>query len=455
MSLNKAPENNVFYRNQNWHYPKIVRGEGIYLYDDKGNKYIDGCSGSAVANIGHGNEEIAEVAAQQIKKVAFTHLSRFTAEPIEECARKVAEMTPRDLNHVYFVSGGSEATEACIKLARQYFKERDGKTSKWKVISRWTSYHGATIGALSMSGTIGRRKIYDPYLCDFPKINQAYCYRCPYRSEYPKCGVACAYELEREILRWGPENVAAFIAEPVIGSAAPAVHPPQEYFKVVREICSKYDVLLIIDEVMMGFGRTGKNFGIDHYGIVPDLMACAKGMSCGYTPLGAAVANEEVFQTIMVKGSGHFIHGHTYGANPLSCAIGSKVLDILKRDKLVENSAVQGEYLLNRFKELYKYPIVGDVRGKGLMFGIEFVKDQDTREPFDPSDKVNYRVTVNCLEEGLVPYPGSGSVDGIRGDHILLAPPITLTREEADLVFEKLDRAIARISKELVRHTCC
>jgi adenosylmethionine-8-amino-7-oxononanoate aminotransferase len=450
MSLNKAPVNNVFYRNQNWHYPKIVRGEGIYLYDDKGKQYIDGCSGSAVANIGHGNEEVARAAADQIKKVAFTHLSRFTAEPIEECARKVAEMTPGDLDHVYFVSGGSEATETCIKLARQYYKERDGKTSKWKVISRWTSYHGATMGALSMSGTIGRRKIYDPYLCDFPKINQAYCYRCPYKSKYPECGLACAYELEKEILKWGPENVAAFIAEPVIGSAAPGAHPPKEYFKIIRDICTKYDVLFIIDEVMMGFGRTGRNFGVDHYGVIPDLMACAKGMSCGYTPLGAAVANDEVFSTIMVKGSGQFIHGHTYGGNPLSCAIGSKVLDIIKRDNLVENAAVQGEYILNRMQGLCKYPIVGNVRGKGLMLGVEFVKDKDSKEPFDPSEKINSKVTVNCLEEGLVPYPGSGSVDGIRGDHILLAPPITITRQEADLFCDKLERAIAKTSEQIL-----
>ncbi len=450
MSLNKAPKNNVFYRNQNWHYPRIERGQGIYLYDDKGKEYIDGCCGSAVANIGHGNEEVALVAAEQIRKVAFTHLSRFTSEPVEECARKVAEMTPGDLDHVYFVSGGSEATETCVKLTRQYFKERDGNTSKWKVISRWPSYHGATIGALSMSGTIGRRKIYDPYLCDFPKINQAYCYRCPYNSRYPECGVACAYELEREILRWGEENVAAFIAEPVVGSAAPAACPPKEYFKVIRDICDRYDILFISDEVMMGFGRTGRNFGIDHYGVVPDLIACAKGMSCGYTPLGAAVANKRVFDTIMVEGSGQFVHGHTYGANPLSCAIGSKVLDILKRDNLVKNAAVMGEYLLNRFQKLYDYPVVGDVRGRGLMFGIEFVKDRETREPFEPSKNVKGLVTVNCLDEGLVPYPGGGSVDGIRGDHILLAPPITITTDEADLICEKLEKAIARTSEQLI-----
>ncbi|MDI6707463.1 MAG: aminotransferase class III-fold pyridoxal phosphate-dependent enzyme, partial [Bacillota bacterium] len=296
---------------------------------------------------------------------------------------------------------------------------------------------------------IGRRKIYDPYLCDFPKIHQAYCYRCPYKSKYPECGLACAYELEKEILKWGAENIAAFIAEPVIGSAAPAAHPSKEYFKVIREICTRYDVLFIIDEVMMGFGRTGRNFGVDHYDVVPDLMACAKGMSSGYTPLGAAVANDEVFNTIMVKGSGQFVHGHTYGGNPLSCAIGSKVLDIIVRDNLVENAATQGEYILHRMKDLYKYPIVGDVRGKGLMLGVEFVKDQESKEPFDPSEKVNSKVTVSCLDEGLVPYPGSGSVDGIRGDHILLAPPITITREEADLFCDKLDKAIAKVSEQI------
>ncbi|WP_042682194.1 aspartate aminotransferase family protein [Anaerosalibacter massiliensis] len=451
MSLNKAPENNVFYRNQNWYYPKIVYGKGVYLYGEDGKKYMDACSGSAVANIGHGNEEVAEATAEQIKKIAFTHLSRFTNDAIEDCAETVANWTPGDLNHVYFVSGGSEATETAIKLSRQYFVERDGKgTSKWKVISRWNSFHGNTMGSLSMTGSTGRRRIYDPLLINFPKIHQAYCYRCPYESSYPECNLQCAYELEETILRWGPESIAAFIAEPVIGSAAPGVNPPKEYFKVIREICNKYDVIMILDEVMAGCGRTGKNFGIDHYDVVPDIITMAKGMSSGYTPIGAAVTNNEIFETIMVKGSGQFIHGHTYGGNPLSASISQTVMKIIEREGYIENARVQGEYLFEQMEELYKYPIVGEIRGKGLMIGIEFVKDQETKKPFDTDKNVKGIFTKHCLNEGIVPYPGGGSVDGIKGDHTLFAPPININREEIEEFYEKLENAIENTSKEVL-----
>lgn len=449
MSLNKAPKNNVFYRNQNWHYPRIAYGKGVYLYGEDGKKYMDACSGSAVANIGHGNEEVAEATAEQIKKVAFTHLSRFTNEAIEDCAEIVSKWAPGDLNHVYFVSGGSEATETAIKLSRQYFVERDGKkTSKWKVISRWNSFHGNTMGSLSMTGSTGRRRIYDPLLINFPKINQAYCYRCPYNSSYPECNLQCAYELEKSILRWGPENIAAFIAEPVIGSAAPGVNPPKEYFKIIREICDKYDVIMILDEVMAGCGRTGKNFGIDHYEVVPDIITMAKGMSSGYSPIGAAVTNDEIFETIMIKGSGQFVHGHTYGGNPLSASIANTVMKIIEREGYIENARVQGEYLFELMEDLYKYPIVGEIRGKGLMIGIEFVKDQDTKEPFEIERNLKGIFTNNCLEEGIVPYPGGGSVDGIRGDHTLFAPPITINREEIEEFYEKLENAIQKTSEE-------
>lgn len=451
MSLNRAPKNNVFYRNQNWGYPKINHGKGIYLYGEDGKEYIDACSGSAVANIGHGNEEVADHTAEQIKKIAFTHLSRFTTDEIEECAERIANWSPGDLNHVYFISGGSEATETAIKISRQYFVERDGKnTTKWKIISRWNSFHGNTIGSLSMTGSTGRRRVYDPLLLEFPKINQAYCYRCPYNSVYPECNVSCAYELERTILRVGEENIAGFIAEPVIGSAAPGVNPPKEYFKVIREICDKYDILLILDEVMAGCGRTGKNFGIDHYDVVPDVITMAKGMSSGYTPIGATVVNDEIFENIMVKGSGAFIHGHTYGGNPLSASIANCVMKIIEREGYIENSEKQGDFLLEKLNKLYEYPIVGDIRGKGLMMGIEFVGDQETKEPFEVGRNVKGIFTKNCLEEGVVPYPGGGSVDGVRGDHVLFAPPITITREETELLYGKIEKAMIKTCEEVV-----
>lgn len=451
MSLNKAPKNNVFYRNQNWHYPKISHGKGIYLYGEDGKEYIDGCSGSAVANIGHGNKEVAEFAKEQIERIAFTHLSRWTVDSIEKCAERIASWCPEGLDHVYFVSGGSEGTETAIKMARQYFVERDGKSSKWKIISKWNSYHGATLGSLSMTGSIGRRKIYDPLLNDFPKVTQFYHYRNPWGAKtLEETSILAAKELEAEILRHGPDNIAAFISEPVIGSAAPGAHPEKIYFEMVREICDKYDILFIMDEVMAGTGRTGKKMASEHFDAKPDILVLAKGLSSGYTPIGAAVANNKIFETIMLKGSGNFIHGHTYAGNPLSCGIADKVMEIIERENYINNCAIQGDYLLEKLENLYEYPIVGDIRGKGLMIGIEFVQDQDTKEPFSVEKNVRGKITTNCLEEGLVPYPGGGSVDGVRGDHILLAPPINITKEEVDILYEKLEKAIKKTAEGLL-----
>ena len=449
MSKNNAPDNNVFYRNQNWRYPKIVKAEGIYLYDDKGNTYIDGCSGSVVANIGHANKEVAAYTKDLMERISFTHLSRWTVDEIEKTAAKVAEYAPGDLNHVYFVSGGSEATETALKMARQYFVERDGVSNKWKIISKWNSYHGNTLGALSMTGLPGRRKIYDNYLINFPKIDQFYHYRNKWNLEdRVASSIKAAEELELEIKRTGAENIAAFISEPVIGSAAPGVHPEKIYFDMVREICNKYDILLIIDEVMSGFGRTGEQFAVNHYDLVPDILVAAKGMSAGYTPIGCTIANDEIFNTIMVKGSGHFIHGHTYAGNPLSCGIALKVMEITERENYVKNAKVQGNYLMEKLQSLYKYECIGDIRGKGLMIGIEFVKNKETKEPFSIETNFKTQLMEACFKEGLIVYPGGGSVDGTLGDHILLAPPINVTKEEIDIIFEKLEIGIKVVNDE-------
>jgi len=452
MNGKKAPENHVFYRNQNWRYPKIIKGEGIYLYDSEGKKYLDACAGSAVANIGHGNKEVAEYTKELMEMVSFTHLSRWTVEAIEKAAEKVCNWAPAGLNHVYFVSGGSEATETAVKMARQYFVERDGSTSKHKVISKWNSYHGNTLGALSMSGITGRKKIYDPLLLPFPKIPQFYHYRNPWNCEtLEETSIKSAKALENEILRHGAENILAFISEPVVGSAVPGAHPTPIYFKMIREICDRYDVLWIDDEVMAGFGRTGKKMAIEHYGdVTPDLIACAKGMSCGYTPMGGTIASDKIFNEIMLKGSGSFHHGHTYGGNPVSAGISYKVISIMERENVVQNAEVQGAYLLDKLQELYKYPIVGDIRGKGLMIGVEFVKNQDTKEAFDTNYKINSMITENCLEVGIVPYPGSGSVDGVKGDHILLAPPIIITKAQVDELYDGLERAIQKTCEQVL-----
>lgn len=451
MSLNKAPSNAVFYRNQNWRYPRISHGKGIYLYGEDGKAYIDACSGSAVANIGHGNEEIADYTAAQMKRIAFTHLSRWTVDTIEECASRIAQWTPGDLNHVYFVSGGSESTETAAKLSRQYFVERDGGgSSKWKIISKWNSFHGNTLGSLSMTGIPERRKIYDPMLTPFPKVEQFYHYRNPWGCEtLEQTSIKAAEALEREIGRQGAKNIAAFITEVVVGAACPGINPHPIYFSMVRDICDRHDILLIIDEVMSGFGRTGAPFASDHYGVIPDLLCMAKGMSCGYTPMGAVAASEQIFNTIMVKGSGAFVHGHTYAGNPLSCGIAAKVISIVERDKVIENSAAMGDLLMNKVQALSRHEIVGDIRGKGLMIGFELVKDRETKEPFAASENIKGKVTVNGLDEGIVLYPGGGTADGINGDHFLLAPPLTITGAEVDLLVERLDRALAKTQEQI------
>ncbi|MBA1336897.1 MAG: Aminotransferase, class III [Firmicutes bacterium] len=445
----RKKEDCLFLRDYKWEYPEIEYGKGVYLYDTEGREYIDACAGAAAANLGHGSGEIAQVMAEQAKRVAFTHLSRFVTRPAYELAEKVAEMTPADLNYVYFVSGGSEATETAIKLCRQYFLERDGVTSKYKIISRWRSYHGNTIGSLSLSGKPDLRKKYGPLLLDFPHITPAYCYRCEYGLTCDKCGSRCAWDLEKAILREGPENVAGFIAEPITGSAAPGAYPVKDYYKIVREICDKYDILFISDEVMNGFGRTGTNFGIDNFDVIPDIMCIAKGISSGYSPLGGAVVSEKII-SVFRKGSGSFTHGHTYGGNPLSCAVGSVVLDIIKRDGIVENSKRMGELLKAKLQnEIGSHAIVGDIRGMGLQLGVEFVKDKNTKEPFEKSVNLKSKLTKRGLENGIVLYPGGGSADTVRGDHILLTPPLNISEAHVDEIVVKLKKTIEDVSRNI------
>ncbi len=419
----------VFFRNVQKHYPLIVRGEGVYLYDDEGNRYLDACSGSLVSNLGHGVEEVAKALYEQARTVAFTHLSRFASQAILDLGERVDSIAPPGLTRLYLVSGGSEATESCLKMARQYFLERDGTSEKHVVISRWNSFHGNTVGAMSMSGD-SRRRSYRPYLLDFPHINAPYCYRCPYERTPDSCGVPCAYELGDTINRVGPEYVSAFMAEPVVGAAAGALVPPPEYFPVIREICDEHDVLFIADEVMTGFGRTGEHFAMGHWDVVPDLMSLAKGMAAGYMPLGAVLAKEEIWETFW-RGSGNFVHGHTYGGNPLACAAGVAVLDYYLEHDLVENSARMGQLLMEELQPLNDNPIVGDVRGRGLMIGVELVADRETKEPFaHGSGKTAQKATALLMERGVVVYPGGGTVVGRAGDHFLIGPPLVINEDE-------------------------
>jgi len=428
---------NVFYRNVNKALTLVDHGEGIYLYDEHGNKYIDACSGAAVSNIGHGNKRVSQAIATQAEKVSFSHLSRWTNSPARELADIVADMAPGSLNKLYLVSGGSEATESALKMARQYFLERDGKTGKYKIISRWNAFHGNTIGALSMTGD-NRRKKYTPYLLDFPHIENCYCYRCPFGLEKETCNVECAHALERCIKMNGADSVAAFIAEPIVGAASGALVPHKDYFKIIRQVCDHYDILYIDDEVMTGFGRTGSMFAVDDLGVVPDLICVAKGMSAGYAPLGAVIAKDEIHNAFS-NGTGSFVHGHTYGGNPLSAAAAVEVLKILKEENLTENSKTVGAYLMEQMQEkILPFWFVGDVRGKGLMQGVELVKDKKTKEPFAVKLGVAEKLTQTLMKHGVVIYPGSGMADGVNGDQFLLAPPLIITKDQVDEMVEKM-----------------
>jgi len=427
--------------------PTAVRGEGVFIYDEHGNRYLDGCSGALVANLGHGREDIARAIAAQAARLAYVHGGAFTSEPAETLARMLAELAPADLDRVFLVSGGSEATETALKLARQYWVAR-GRPEKYLVVFRWLSYHGATLGALAMSGHGARRRPYRPLLAEFPHIPPCYHYRCPFCQAEPDCNLRCAWALEAEVLRVGPEYVAAFIAEPVVGAAAGATTPPPGYFEVIRQICDRYDILFIADEVMTGFGRTGRMFGIEHWGAVPDIIAAGKGISAGYAPLGAVIAREEIYRT--VQGAGGFVHGFTYSGHPPSAAAGVAVLTVLQEEGLVAAAAQRGEYLkagLLRLQE--RHPLVGDVRGKGLMLGLEFVRDRATKEPFPRDLKVSERVVAAAFRRGLCVYPGSGTADGVRGDHLLVGPPLTITPAELDLLVAILDEALADVEAQV------
>lgn len=443
---------NVFWYDLIHELKPLSHGEGVYLYDKAGKKYLDGASSVVVTNIGHGNKEVAAAMGEQAARLAYNPHHVFSNDPLIELAERLARITPGDLNHCQFVSGGSEANESAIKLAHAYFIEK-GKPGKWKVIGRWNSYHGNTLGALSASGHRGRRKPYLPMLLDFPHIPAADCYRCPLHLQYPSCGTACARTLEEMILEEGPETIAAFIAEPLVGAAAAALTPPAEYFGIIREICDRYDILFIADEVMTGVGRTGLNFAIEHWGVLPDIMTCAKGITGGYAPLGAVVVTGKIFEAFLPPhGSGQFIHGFTYSGHPLSCAVANAVLKVWEKAGLTENAATQGRYLRQKLEELQqKHPMVGDVRGIGLMQGLEFVQDRETREPFPPGLGVARRISDTAVEEGLVVYPGTGSVDGVAGDHILVTPPLIITREQVDELAEKLDRTLARVAGQLAQ----
>lgn len=410
-----------------------VRAEGSYIWDADGKRYLDAAAGALVANIGHGREDVAAVMRDQAARLAFVHGSRFTSPALEELAERLSAWAPPGSWRFFATSGGSEATETAIKLARQVQLER-GHASKVEVVSRESSYHGASLGALAASGMGARREAYRPLLNEdaFPKMP---------RPDPRLPGPEDAARLEELIIRRGPERVAAFIAEPIVGAANPALAPAAGYYQEVRRICDRYGVIYVSDEVMCGLGRTGERLGLDHWGAVPDVVVLGKGLAAGYAPLAGVLASEELVETIE-RGSGSFTHGFTYSGHPVSAAVGAKVLEVLESEGLVERARETGEYLLASLRGLQaEVPEVVEVRGHGLLIGV--LLGRPGGEPF-PRPGLAYAVAQEALELGLNLYPGTGSADGERGDHLLIGPPLTVSRAECDELVELLRAALAR-----------
>jgi adenosylmethionine-8-amino-7-oxononanoate aminotransferase len=440
-------DNHVLYGSFESEYITITRGDGVYVYDDDGNRYLDAVGGVCVVNIGHGVQEIVDAMNEQAAAVTYTYGGIVDNGPRQALAQKLQDWAPPGMGHTksLFCSGGAEANEAALKLAYQYHRER-GNPTKRKFIGRWQSYHGNTVATLSMSGRTPWRSVNSPLLLDFPHIPPPYCYRCPWDLNYPECGLTCANELQRAIRQEGAENIAAFIAEPVIGTSMSAVVPPDEYYGIIRDICDENDILFIADEVMSGVGRTGRNWAIEHWGVTPDIITSSKGLAGGYSPLGAMILAEKVW-TAIADGSGNVSHSTTYGGNPLSCAVGVAVLDYIEQHDLVTKAGVMGDRLIAALEEaLVDVPYVGDVRGKGLFVGVELVADRETKETFPVEWNVGHRIEADALKNGLLVLAGvTGLVDGIAGEHIELVPPYVIEDEHVEFIVSTLRNSILTI----------
>jgi hypothetical protein len=426
-------------------HPLAVRGEGVYLWDAEGRRYIDASGGAAVVNIGHGVAEVVQAMTEQAADVAYVHGTMFTTNALETHSERLAALVPMPAPRFYYMTSGSEAVETAIKFARQVQIAR-GEPSREVIISRWGSYHGATLGALAVTGRSRMRIPFAPLFREQPHIPPPYCYRCPFEATYPICDLACARALEAEILRQGPERVAAFIAESVSGATLGAVVPPQGYWPLVRQICDRYGVLLIVDEVMAGLGRTGRWFGIEHFDDVqPDVITMGKGVTGGYFPLSViAVRGADVDRIRGVHGN--FIHGGTFSHHAVGAAVALAVLRYLQDNDLVTASAVKGKVLGEKLRAaLGDLASVGDVRGIGLLWGVEFVADRATKAPFPPSVRFARRVADATFDNGLIVYAGTGCADGVNGDLVLVAPPFVITEAQMDDVARLLRDAILKV----------
>ncbi|WP_193370208.1 aspartate aminotransferase family protein [Pelagibius marinus] len=439
----------VFPRHSKASYPVAVGGEGPYLFDSEGKRYIDASGGAAVSCLGHGHPAVIQAIKDQVDKIAYAHSAFFTTEASEALAEYLIKRAPGDLARVYFVSGGSEANETALKLARQFHLE-NGEPDRYHFIARRQSYHGNTLGALSVGGNAARRAPYQPLLSPASHIDPCYAYREQAHDESEEAyGRRVADSLEAEILRVGPEKVAAFIAEPVVGATLGAVPSVTGYFKRIREICDNYGVLLILDEVMCGMGRTGSLYACEQDGISPDILTCAKGLGGGYQPIGATLCSGRIYDTI-AQGSGAFEHGFTYIGHATACAAALAVQHTIESEKLLDNVKRQGAALREALEARFgNHHHVGDIRGRGLFIGLELVADRATKEPFDPALKVNALIKKQAMAEGMVCYPNGGSVDGRRGDHILLAPSFIVQQPHLDEIVDKLGRAVDSVLAEV------
>jgi hypothetical protein len=422
--------------------PKAVKGEGIYLIDSEGKRYLDASGGAAVSCLGHSDPDVIQAIKAQVDQLPFAHTAFFTSGPAEDLAGLLIGKAPAGIGMVYFVSGGSEAMEAALKMARQYFLEID-QPRRTRFIARRQSYHGNTLGALAVGGNVWRRQPYETMLMKVSHIAPCYAYRHKQSDETEKeYGQRVADELEAEIQRLGPDTVAAFVAETVVGATAGVVPPVDGYFKRIREICDRHGVLLILDEVMSGMGRTGTLFACEQDGIAPDIVCVAKGLGAGYQPIGAALVSQPIFDAFR-NGSGAFQHGHTYMGHPTACAAALAVQRKIEKLDLLANVRTQGKALADRLVErLGNHPNVGDIRGRGLFRGIELVADRASKKPLDPALKLHARIKAKAMDRGLICYPAGGTADGDSGDHVLLAPPFIIDEKVVGEIVERLGDAI-------------
>jgi len=432
----------VFHRMPKQTLPVAVKGDGIEIIDSTGKRYIDASGGAAVSCLGHSNQRVIDAIKRQAQELPYAHTSFFTTEPAEALASYLVERAPKGLEHVYFVSGGSEAIEAALKLARQYFVEV-GQPQRRHIIARRQSYHGNTLGALAIGGNAWRREPFLPLLIDAHHVSPCYAYREQRADESEEqFAQRLADELEQKILELGADTVAAFVAETVVGATAGAVPPVREYFRKIRAVCDRYGVLLILDEIMSGMGRTGHLYACEEDNVTPDLLTIAKGLGAGYQPIGATLVSDRIYRAI-TGGSGFFQHGHTYIGHATACAAALEVQRVIADEHLLDNVKARGEQLRSLLREHYaQHPHIGDVRGRGLFVGVELVKDRATKTPFDAKLKLHAAIKRDAFQRGLMVYPMGGTVDGKIGDHVLLAPPFICTPRDIEQIVGRLTDAI-------------